>query len=85
VDWSLVDDQGQPVSIRGLSVAELQSVLDNLTPETFGEIREAIERHEEAMTAEREAEKKTTPGAPASPSTSPSPSAAAGVLIGSEP
>jgi hypothetical protein len=59
VDWSFTDDDGIPIVIRGLSAGELGAVLDGLDPESFAEIRLAIEAHEAAITREREAEKKT--------------------------
>lgn len=77
LDWSLVDDNA-PVVIKDLSVAQLEAVLDRLDPESFSEIADAIDAHELAMAAEREAEKKTTAGTPASAWTSPSLAAVAG-------
>jgi hypothetical protein len=83
VDWSLTDDDGQPVAIRGLPPEDLAAILDSLTPEDFKEISKAIDDHSEAMEAHRSAEKKTEPGAEASSSTSPSPVATAGATNGS--
>jgi hypothetical protein len=74
IDWSLRDDDGAKVEIRGLSMEELTSVLDTLEPEAFGEIREAIQAHELAMIAERADAKKNPAGTPGSDPTSPSPS-----------
>jgi hypothetical protein len=59
LDWSLTDDAGRAVEIRGIGAAELATILDNLEPESFNEIRDRIEAHELAMLAEREAQKKT--------------------------
>lgn len=78
VDWSLPD-----VSIRGVSEADLTAALDNLVPDRFMEIKAAIETHEAAMTAEREAAKNVTDGATNGSAISPSPSALAGPWSGS--
>ena len=77
VDWSL------EAPIRGVSEAELVSTLDALDPPHFAEIKTAIETHEDAMTAERAAEKNATDGAKASPAISPSPLEPAGASSGS--
>ncbi len=84
LDWSLTDESGSQVVIRDLSLDELQSVLDNLSPEDFTEIKDAIEAHESEMEAERETAKKTQGGETGSAATSPSLSAVAGSSIGSE-
>ena len=83
LDWSLTDDEGQPVPIRGLPPDELAIVVDGLTPEDFKEISAAIDAHSEAMSAVRQAEKKTPLGDTASPSTSPSPLDSGGATNGS--
>jgi len=80
VDWHLLDDD---VSIRGLSVDDLTTLLDTLTPEAFTEIRVAIEQHEAAMLAARAEEKKTTSATPGADPISPSPFASAGASSGS--
>jgi len=72
VDWSFVDDRGQHVEIRGLSIADLEACLRALDPDDFEEVKTAIEAHENAMTAERDQEKKHQAGASGSVSTSPS-------------
>jgi hypothetical protein len=77
LDWSLLDDDGQPVNIRGVSVEELTAKLDALGSEDFAEIRTAIELHDIAMATERAAEKKRLAGANGSDPTSPLPSAPA--------
>jgi hypothetical protein len=82
LDWTLKDARGH-VDIRGLSHETLTSVLDNLAPERFGEIRDAIEAHVDSLEAARAEEKKETPaGASVSSPTSPSPSAVTGVSSG---
>lgn len=85
VDWSLVDESGARVSIRGLPVAELEQVLNALDTESFNEIKDAIQAHELAMREEREAQKKMLRGSNGDGPTSPSLSAADGAWNGSEP
>lgn len=70
LDWSLTDEDGKPVVIRGLSVDDLVAVLDALDLESFAEIKDAINEHENAMIAERAAEKKTRSGVRPSSATS---------------
>lgn len=82
LDWSLVDDEGKQVVIRELAPEDLIRVLDNLDPTDFDEIHDAIEAHDNAMRAERAAQKKTD-GAPTSSATSSSPSGVAGDTSGS--
>jgi hypothetical protein len=82
LDWSLTDHDGRPVVIRGLSADEVTSILNNLSPEDFVELKEAIERHEAAMLAARTQEKKRPAGGTAAATTSSSPSAAAGASSG---
>jgi len=55
VDWRLHDDD---VPIAGLDGDDLAAILDNLAPEDFLEVRQAIDAHEERGDAKR-AEKKT--------------------------
>lgn len=78
LDWTLTDD-GQKVPIAGLPVDELTAVLDNLDPDSFGDIRKAIDAHERAQVAESEdAKKKTLTGANGSEAISISPASLAG-------
>ena len=79
LDWSLTDDAGKPVAIRGLSPDNLTSILDCLDPERFGEISAAIDAHIDAVDAARAQEKKLRNG-DAGATTSPSPSGVAGRL-----
>jgi hypothetical protein len=58
LDWTFTQ-QGAPVVIAGRPLAELESALNTLDPDTFTEIREAISAHVEAQREQREAEKKT--------------------------
>lgn len=55
LDWSLTD-QGRPVPVT-------DGAIKNLDPDTFGEIRDAIDAHETAMTTEIELAKKNLTGA----------------------
>jgi hypothetical protein len=61
--WSFVDDDGRPVALE-------PSAIDNLDPDTYREIREAIEAHEEKVDKEIEARKNdqssTSGGSPSS-------------------
>lgn len=82
LDWTFKDD-GKLVPIAGLAVDALITVLNNLEPEAYGEIRRAIEAHDGASRTEREQEKNAKDGGMALPATSPSPSAVAGVMSGS--
>jgi hypothetical protein len=59
LDWSLCDDAGEKVPIAGLPPEELAPILDGLDPDTFGEIRRAIDAHAEAEEQARAEEKKT--------------------------
>jgi hypothetical protein len=82
IDWTQHDD-ATAASIRGLTVDELTDVLNQLDPASFSEIKEAIEQHELAMLAEREAEKNSLAGGTTASAILPLPSDADGVLIGS--
>jgi hypothetical protein len=64
LDWNLTDDAGQLVPIRDLSPDDLMRVIDSLDSVSFEEIKTAIEDHETAMNAERDAQKKTGGGNP---------------------
>jgi len=78
LDWSLVDPNGAQIAIAGKGVDDITAALDAIDPESFREIREAIEAHAEAMEAERETQKKILNSAPGSLATFPSPVAATG-------
>jgi hypothetical protein len=83
LDWSLRDPSGKTAAIRGLPIRDLEQTLDQLAPEDFEEISDAIKAHEAAMTAERDAQKKTRSGGPMSDPISSSPPATAGGTNGS--
>jgi hypothetical protein len=66
LDWTLVDDEGRLVIIRDQPEDLVRAALDQLYPEDFNEIREAIRAHEEQAARERAEKKKATAGARAS-------------------
>ena len=82
IDWSLTTDDGARVTIRDVSVEALEAILNSLEPESFTEIREAIQAHDAAMQAEREAEKNGRGTETGSPEISPSPSVVTGPTSG---
>lgn len=55
LDWSLTDDEGKPVVIRGKSETEIIAALDALEGESFAEIQRAIADHETAVADARRA------------------------------
>jgi hypothetical protein len=62
LDWSITDADDKPVVIRDQPDEVIASALDNLDVDSFREIRQAIEAHDEAMDAAREAEKNDQAG-----------------------
>jgi hypothetical protein len=84
LDWSLADAAGQQMAIQGQPWDVIAAYVDALDPVDFTEIRDAIEAHQAAMTAEREAQKKTRSGAMTSSPTSGLPLAVDGPLRTSE-
>lgn len=70
VEWSLTDDDGQPVSLANQPIEIVERYLNLLEPERFEEIREAVLQHERDQVAARAEQKKTRAGATASPSIS---------------
>ena len=74
--WSMTDAKGKPVPVD-------ESAIDNLDPDVFAEIANAIDAHEERVDAERAAEKNGQGGVSTSSAISPSPSSVAGALSGS--
>ena len=65
VNWSFVDEDGRPVAVS-------PSAIDNLDPDTYREIREAVEAHEEKVDQEISERKNVPSGAPSYEPTSPS-------------
>lgn len=72
LDWSLTGLDGKPLLIRDQSMEIKASILDSLDPDTFGEIRQAIDDHAARMQAERDSEKNGRDGETASSTISPS-------------
>lgn len=68
VDWTVADDAG-PVSIAHMPVDELTDVINELDPQRFDEIVDAIQVHIEAMKRARAQEKKDPDGEPNSSAT----------------
>jgi hypothetical protein len=66
VDWTVTDDSGEVVPIRGLDAEAVTDVLNLLDPESFAEIRAAIQAHETAMAQARREKKVATTTAPTS-------------------
>jgi hypothetical protein len=85
VDWSLTDDAGKPVAILDASYDDVRRAVDNLDPDDFDEVRFAIEQHRDRVAKERADAKKNRDGEMQSAATSPSLSAATGVLTTSAP
>lgn len=85
LDWSLTAPDGEPLVIRGQSLDVVKSMLRSIDEDSFNEIRDAINVHEQAVTIERAAQKNVRGGAKESAAISPSPSAAAGPSTKSEP
>jgi hypothetical protein len=75
VDWNLAGDDAP---IRGLDLEQRVALVDNLDPDDFYEIKEAIDAHEAATVAARVAEKKAQAGEMNGPAISRSPFVAAG-------
>jgi len=59
VDWTIRDDNGDLVPIRGCMVEEVSDVINNLDHESAMEIKAAIEAHVDAQKQKRTTEKKT--------------------------
>jgi len=83
VDWSLTDPSGEVVPIRGASFDDIIAALDRLDPESFIEVKDAIEAHDVSILAARTAEKNDHDGASESSAISPSPDAVTGDMNGS--
>jgi hypothetical protein len=74
LDWSVKDPDGKPVVILGKSSEAKAEALKLLDMEDFAAILEAVQAHDAAMTAEREAGKNAQATESMSLPTSPSPS-----------
>lgn len=83
VGWSLTDD-GKPVPYSPDMTEDARlATLSNLDPDTFAEIKDALDAHIEKVDAERDAAKKSKDGENASSATSPSVDSLAGATSGS--
>lgn len=82
LDWSITDADNKPVVILDQDDSVLLSALDNLDPDSFKEILNAIEDHMEAVEKADTEEKKLQAGASASLPTSPSPEVLVGATNG---
>src|SRR5262245_43426717 len=70
VDWTLTDQRGERLEIRGLPPDGVQDVLNNLRVPVCAAVKAAVEVHEQTVRA-RDAElKKTAAGETPSPETS---------------
>jgi D-aminopeptidase len=84
LDWSLLDEAGKPIAIMDADDETKAAALDAIDYDSFVEIKNAIDAHQNANEAEAAAKKKIRPGAPSSAPSSPSPVAADGALSGSK-
>jgi hypothetical protein len=62
IDWSLTDNDDRPLVIRDQPSSVVIAMLENQTPESLVEVLAAIDRHDDAMIAERDQEKKDRTG-----------------------
>jgi hypothetical protein len=85
LDWSLTDLQGEPLLIARQPPDVVEAALDLIDPDSYVEILRAIEAHEIAMEAERDAQKKIRNGDRTSSPPSSSPAPAASPSTGSAP
>lgn len=65
VEWSLVDEHGTVVSLRGKDTAFIEAALNNIDLDSFAEIVAAVQAYDRACTAAREGRKANPTGAPA--------------------
>lgn len=72
LDWSLTDDDGKRVVIAEQPIDVVEAVLNNLDTDSFKEIEKAIDKHVEALSAERAKEKESPFTESVSSATSPS-------------
>ena len=79
LDWSITDADDKPVVIRDQPYEVIANALDALDYESYVEIKDAVEAHEDAMQAVRDLEKKQWDGSKPSSATSPSADVSAGL------
>lgn len=85
VGWSLTKDNAPVPYTLSMPETDRLSYIDNLDPDRFDEIHEAIVAHETAARQAREAQKKILAGSNGGAVTSGSPSVPAGASSGSAP
>jgi hypothetical protein len=82
LEWNVTDASGRIAPLTGPNGEDplviAAATLDQLDPESYDEILQAVKQHERDMIAERDAEKKTRRGEPRSSATSPSPDTTTG-------
>lgn len=84
IDWNLTGLDDKPLVIAGRPIEDVEAALMAIDPESFQEIKTAIDQHVEAMAAAREQEKNARDGGKDESAISPSPSAVAGLSSGFE-
>jgi hypothetical protein len=82
VDWSYVDLDGQPLTLRGKSRDERHQILKNFYQDYYLDVKDAVDAHHAAVTRERAQKKRLRSGGDASPMTLPSPADAVGAMNG---
>jgi hypothetical protein len=83
LDWSITDAEDRPIRIREMTEEARISAFDELPPEDFAEILQAVEAHDSAMDALRAEEKKIRADDPKSSAISPLPDYSDGAMNGS--
>jgi hypothetical protein len=66
LDWTAKDADGHPVAIAGLTIADLETVVDGLDPDSFGELVDAIDRATDTIGRDAEKNEPAAAGAIAS-------------------
>ena len=83
LDWSLCDESGTRVIIRGEPIDVVEAAIRQLDPDDFNEVKQAIEAHDAEVKAASDRKKKGTPtGELESSAISESPSGAGGASNG---
>lgn len=82
LDWSVRDDDGQAVDIKGQPAEVVMAALDMLEPDDYQELVGVIQAHDNANRAATAAQKKTRSGATKSEPTLASPAVAVGAMNG---
>lgn len=72
LDWTFTDYNGSPLVIRDQPTAVVRGLLDAIDAQSYLEVQQAIQAHDQAVRAFIAAEKKTSSGATAPAPTSPS-------------